>query len=366
MTRCLRHAIVVHENVADFPVSEFMDFLSDLYLHVRLSMDARNSGFAACRLRVWDIMILRALVDPLLRTVPRNLERLEWFVKTLFFCECSFDWTEFLQASADEFEEELEWALSRKLTKEFNDMHNVDIAKAKKRGTNVALLALNPSERCRLVTYKAMRPGRVYDVGQEPTERPISSDAQGRMPTLMHGMGLMFFDDTTSQHTRPNVPARWMTASELFESMGFPIQERLQRICCGAQHAYSHGRPWRPHKSTRNTMSQQIGNSQHVGVIGPIHFALLLLFPIVQATDAEANENILCPDGRAEDSSADTTAIAALVPACPQKRPLDSSSSEALRQGSSLASGSGSSTGTSGTNAFRADLRKRMRTQQPA
>ena len=255
VVRCVRHAIVVHENVESFPISEFMDFLQDLYFHIRFAMDARTSGFSAYRLRVWDIMILRAVVDPTTRSVPRNLNRFEWFVKTLFFCTCTFDWTEFLQASDEDVEAELQWALFRKLTKEWNDEHGICIEKAQARGSNVALLALNPSKRCRLVTYKAIRPGRIYDVGQEPIERPISSDRPGRMPTLMKGAGLMVFDDTAAGHTRAGVPARWMTAYEMFASMGSPIQRHLQRVCCGAHHAYSHDRPWKPFRNGRSQMS---------------------------------------------------------------------------------------------------------------
>ena len=318
VVRCVRHAIVVHENVESFPISEFMDFLQDLYFHIRFAMDARTSGFAAYRLRVWDIMILRAVVDPTTRSVPRNLNRFEWFVKTLFFCTCTFDWTEFLQASDEDVEAELQWALFRKLTKEWNDEHGICIEKAKARGSNVALLALNPSDRCRLVTYKAIRPGRIYDVGQEPTGRPKSSDRSGRMPTLMKGAGLMVFDDTAAGHTRAGVPARWMTAYEMFESMGFPIQRHLQQVCCGAHHAYSHGRPWKPFRNGRSQMSQQIWNSQHVAVVGPIHFVLLLLFPIVRADQWESSVDTFCPDTTTLDlpPTAGTT----------RKRPVDEAS----------------------------------------
>ena len=275
--RSLLIPILCHENVENFDNSELKDILGDLYWLVRLHVCPRETGWASNRKRVWDVMILKALLDPHLRSVPRPMESMETFVKTIFSRIASYDWSAYLldkDSDAYDWPLDSKWAASRK-----------DV-RARHGGRPVSGLQgeelLCPGELDRWNLYKTIILGNslVCDLGQDPSHSPFISDGHGRLQVFTHGMGIYYFSQTSSQMSKPGVAPRFMSRIELYQSMGFPMERRMQEIS-GGHHPYSTGRCL-PANQTRASSCGQIGNSQHVGAIGPIMFAIALLFKVEQ------------------------------------------------------------------------------------
>ena len=59
---------------------------------MRLPLNAEEFGYAIHRQRVFDVMVLKALVDPQLRSVPRPLQDLESVAKASFLRYCAYTW----------------------------------------------------------------------------------------------------------------------------------------------------------------------------------------------------------------------------------------------------------------------------------
>lgn len=115
--RSLLIPILCHENVEGFDNSELKDILGDLYWLVRLHVCPRETGWASNRKRVWDVMILKALLDPHLRSVPRPMESMETFVKTIFGRIATYDWSAYLldeDSDAYDWQLDAKWAAGRK------------------------------------------------------------------------------------------------------------------------------------------------------------------------------------------------------------------------------------------------------------
>ncbi len=276
MIRTMRPAICVHENVPGFPETELTNIFADLYVTVRVRSDPEWQGWASTRKRVFDIFILKALIStplPAHMQLP-NLSIFEGLLKLVFTRGCNYDWTAFLFTDIDGIDHYLEeraWASKRE---HVTERHQLDHCP----DDGSALWALTLSEMSRWKGYcEFIANNTTGDIGQEPTERPITSGIDGKLPTLMKGQHLHFFSTTTDEASQPGIGPRWVSNVELLESLGYPIRDASVNVCCGASHAYSLGED-APYGQSHSSSSAQTGNTQHVNSIGAVLFMILLLF----------------------------------------------------------------------------------------
>ena len=203
---------------------------------------------------------------------------METFVKTIFGRIATYDWSAYLLAEdSDAYDWQLDrkWAASRK---DVRARHSGGRLVPAGHGEDL----LCPGELARWNFYKTIVLGNslVCDLAQDPSHSAFISDGHGRLQVFTHGMGIYYFTRTSIQMSKPGVGPRFMSRNELYQSMGFPIEQRMQEIS-GGHHPYSSGR-CSPANQTRASSCGQIGNSQHVGAVGPIMFALALLFKLEQ------------------------------------------------------------------------------------
>ena len=315
IVRNFRFPIFVHENVAAFPDTVFNGALGDLYFIVRLRIDSYTNGWPDKRDRVWDIGVLKAVLDLELRSMarpPRMMQMLEQTYKNLFNRTCEFGWTLFLfagdaagpdgECDGDDWPQEKKWAASRALVLERHASAGTPFDPETSEGFEL----LTDGELVRWHGYQACRdkvlagPGQTYfacDVGQNPTQRRMFTDAAGVLPTLTCGMGLYFFDDlppgvpTAYGPQELGVRSRFITQHELLEIMGFPIRKSTVKSLHGVAHAFSASNQSDPFGKTHSSMSRQCGNSQHVGVVGPL-VMLLSLTIIPEAKKEESDSSV--------------------------------------------------------------------------
>ena len=277
LMRSLLIPILCHENVEGFDNSELKSILGDLYWIVRLHVCPRETGWASNRKRVWDVMILKALLDPHLRSVPTPMESMETFVKTIFGRIATYDWSAYL---LDEDSDAYDWQLDRKWAANRKDVrarHSGGRLVSAGHGEDL----LCPGELARWDLYKTIVLGNslVCDLGQDPSHSAFISGGHGRLQVFTHGMGIYYFTQTSSRMSKPRVSPRFMSRNELYQYMAFPRKQCMQEIS-GEHHPYSSGRCTPADQTRASSSCEQIGNSQHVGAVGPFMFALALLLKL--------------------------------------------------------------------------------------
>ena len=131
-------------------------------------------------------------------------------------------------ANPEELEEERQWAIRRTLVVE--KMEKLNLA-----DDGSFYIALTPGEIERWQNYLRIRPNECCDLGTNPLERPTSSK-HGRLQTLVKGSGILFFDTTSENKSRPHQGPRWLLPCEELEAMGLPVSESSQVAVHGALH----------------------------------------------------------------------------------------------------------------------------------
>lgn len=105
MRRLLQEPVVVHENVASFPISFLLELLGDIYIIQSVIVCPSHLGWCIVRERRITVLLHKHRVTAIL---------LDWSLAVpLFHRVCMWSWREFFCASDAEQKAELKWASSR-------------------------------------------------------------------------------------------------------------------------------------------------------------------------------------------------------------------------------------------------------------
>jgi site-specific DNA-cytosine methylase len=305
IVRHLKFKVVIAENVRQFGSKPYDDELGDLYVCSRVVHNPVTQGWATERQRQFVYLFLKEWIYPVMGSanIPASPVSLEATlqldrVRSLFDRKCMFTWDRYLIASDMEIAAELEWAASRK-----------DVRQRHAHGDDVFgdvpgsfLHALNLSERTRLTQYRASNPHDVADLSQNPITRPLVS-RRNNLNTIMKNVGIMFLPEfatytpegQTTAEPRA-LPSRWLTASELFTAMGFPVTESAVSRTFALCHV-SRGLPAVPGRSHRSLWNQ-VGNTMHLNSIGAAKLSLYLVLPCLGCkTDATRSASAASSSG---------------------------------------------------------------------
>ena len=131
--------------------------------------------------------------------------------------------------------------------------------------------ALGASERVRMALNSKQWPGCSSDLGQDAS-RPFRSLEADDLHTLTKSMGLICVPSLN----------RWYTPTELFLSMGFPVDSKSQDIV-GVASTLGYGSPSAPASRTRHSLVAALGNAMHVNSMGAALMVMWLRYPRVLA-----------------------------------------------------------------------------------
>ena len=126
MRRALKEKWVTHENVVGFGTDECEFLLGDIYIIIRIVLSPIHMGWRVRRLRQFLNMYLKVWVYPVLKDIgkPTSPESLQFLLNTagnfsvLFHRHATYDFTEYMIASADSIETDRAWAAARSSVKE--------------------------------------------------------------------------------------------------------------------------------------------------------------------------------------------------------------------------------------------------------
>jgi site-specific DNA-cytosine methylase len=284
LIRTLMIAVVLTENVVSFGDKDYFEFLADIYYIIRVVCNPLDMAFPARRERQIVLLLLKAFLQPLLVDVGCDSETNESVVQLLDLASCvktifgrnmapDFGWRDFLAGGVSENKElaqELNWALARPSVRE-RRAEPVDMYGDQSGGI---LNALSLKERSRWAVYHRLWPEEGCDLGQDPVK-----SAQHTSGRILHCL---------SKHVslvvvpNPNggEPSQWITPSEMFALMGFPISDDMVEAC-GACCSFSTSFQGASRHSQRTEHSQrsQIGNTIHTTALSTIELLLCIKFP---------------------------------------------------------------------------------------
>lgn len=179
-------------------------------------------GWASRRKRQFCIGVRKSLYEGLTWTpsdigITTSFVVVEAFIVHCFHRKCGFNLREYLVASEEELDRELQWASNRSDSKRFipEDPYKDDTLKFER--------SLNRSERERLEEHsEAPDIGLlVVDLGQN-ADRGTTSDT-GVLMTSIRNVGLLWC----------YAAGRFLTSSEMLCAMGFPSTTRLAVVAGG-------------------------------------------------------------------------------------------------------------------------------------
>ena len=296
MRRKLQEKCVIHENVLSFGTVKLRQYLGDLYICIPAVADVEKDGHAGMRKRQYTLKILRCLFEDHVRPpiedkladsagsqsiisvarvdeVVTHAMNLETTRSKLFLAECLHMWHAYVVGVGEELESELTWARQRLSVKErWAKPTTAEAAKYVDDGQDSWLGALTVAERDRFELYQSMWPRQACDVGQNPAERPGIRSKNGKLSTLIAGMGIIFSPEL----------GRWLIPIELWLSMGFPVTHAVVSRT-GVVCQVSRGFPNASRSRTRASQLKQIGNAMHVESVGSFLLtAFLKLAPLLR------------------------------------------------------------------------------------
>jgi site-specific DNA-cytosine methylase len=283
LMRTLRIAVIWTENVKQFGDVDFEEFLGDIYYVTRTITNPLKFGFPHRRERQIVLLILKAILNPMLTAggiectpvAVFEMLNLEESVQVLFERTRaeSFTWRSFLGAAADNMElaRERRWASSRgtvvaRHANPADDTYSDD--------TPGSILAcLRPAERQEYEAYQRTWLGEACDVGQSAVACPQHS-SNGVLHLLTKHVGLVVVPPESGR----GPPERWLTPSELFGYMGFPVAPDMVRGAKGASCIFSLDRQ-PPACRTPHSQRCQVGNTLHITALPPLELVLYIKLP---------------------------------------------------------------------------------------
>jgi site-specific DNA-cytosine methylase len=247
--------VLILENVPQFPRWLVERNLGDLYRIIALPITAESCGFSMIRRRrVYFVLLRIGCVE-----LHHDLEELTRLV-TAKLGAIPSEISDFLLADRSEVEEEMvEYTQARRHLR--GDEHDV--------GGMCPADVLTERERNALWVYerrwRGLGPKRcalqdlVVHLGDNPEVMLVWSGVDGKVPTIRRSSGLLW---SVSRR-------RWLTARELYATMGFPTYRSL---------AQAAGVPLvslRPPAGTLAQARQGIGNAMHLACVGTVLFCTL-------------------------------------------------------------------------------------------
>ena len=265
-----RHVVVLHENVEQFGKAALERYLGKVYVVLRVILDPCDQGWCGHRLRqyclcirkdVFTSQVTRCLPVPLPATALVE-QWLQHFIGFLTYRVADWDCHDlFCMEAATVVEAEQSWAQERKKVKECrwaaSNPHRF----------------LTENESAYAQAYANMYGSDVIcDLGQNPAHRRLNSTIStcGRsvLHTLIKGSGILWCE----------AQGRWLWASEMFMSMGFPITDEQVNAYAGTESAFILAVVPIAGRSRASAISQ-CGNAMHVNSISAMTSSLLLLLP---------------------------------------------------------------------------------------
>jgi len=289
LCRELAHNVIIFENVPAFGTASLLELLGDQYVVTRVALSLEQLGWLVARPRQFVCIYLKTFIYPIMqswklppevRTAEQSFH-LDELLMFMFARHKNATWQIFVVSNQSEQEEELAWARSRKLVKERADGHAEGQQDAEGNviyddPPDSARSALTRGERTRLQQYLDLFQDSRYelvDLGQNPLKRPLRSK-RGILHTLIKGHGITFCYDLD----------KWLSATDLWTAMGFPITEECQAASAKASCQFSRGRQ-APVTRTHATHWHQVGNNMHINFIGAVCSTVLLLVPSLGKVD---------------------------------------------------------------------------------
>ena len=300
LMRRLRPKCILHENVTKFGKAELCDMFQDLYYILYMIGDPRTLGWASTRKRQCCILILRTFLDPVLENTAyqqnpygvfdfEDTFPVQEIFDAIFQRTCNFTFGDYFCASDAELEKEKKWAAERSSVKHFRAAGIADGTDPYKDKPGSCAACLTFTERARVKKYARRWPAEIWDLGQDPDERPMHSDS-GRLHTTIRGCGIQFC------MPKRCTGGRWLTAGDQWVSMGFPVLMSHVGACGGAICQFTRPSAYTdllgislgptavlprtcPSFRTRRSQTVQCGNSMHINFIGAALLLVAICFP---------------------------------------------------------------------------------------
>ena len=247
--------VLILENVPQFPRWLVERNFGDLYRIIELPITTESCGFSMIRRRrVYFVLLRVGCVE-----LHHDLEELVRLV-TAKLGTIPSEISDFLLADLSEVQEEmLEFTQTRRHLRgdehDVGGMHPADVLTDRERNAlwvyQRRWSGLGP-QRCPLRDL-------VVHLGDNPEVMLVWSGVDGKIPTIRRSSGLLW----AVSHKR------WLTARELYATMGFPTYR------CLAQAAGVALVSLRPPAGTLAQARQGIGNAMHLACVGTVLFCTL-------------------------------------------------------------------------------------------
>ena len=244
-------ALIVHENVASFPVRMLEFFFGAFYFIESVVLEGVQLGWPTSRTRRWTV--LRHKVKTNAFRTPLNV------FTSLFSRPPSFSWKAFLMAGAAELDDELAWSTARKASCAYGKalIWNGDM--------DVFYDSLTTSEQKIVMEYRSQAVGpSVCSLKQSPFTR-VSGDNFAHftrgdtLHAITKNVALQWAMLGDSSHA-----GRWLTPREVLLAQCFPVFKGLNGYSCTS---FSIPRADR----NRHNMLAQAGNSMPLSMSGLLH-----------------------------------------------------------------------------------------------
>ena len=259
--------VIVSENVANYPERVLRSVFEQFYDISSTVLKNTTFGNALSRTRRFTVMTLRTRVS-----LSRPLSMISDTFKRRI---CAHTLEDYLVASHDELNSELQWASSREGSGAFNSCGPSPTVSADPSDLMVFESCLASYEKKHLSSFRelasrAASPGSVFALSQNPEQRPQQS-RNGILQCIFAEVHLLWHEQRR----------RWYTVRELLAAMGFPVYQDLQRIYLPAMSSvalaatplcsFNSNRRAAGFKGRKRTaMSHQCGNSMAVSSIGAV------------------------------------------------------------------------------------------------